>query len=559
MKYFLLSVLFAAKLCALGQSTDIPLNSRAYPIYSEWDVKSKKNFFTAVKPISRSNISQLSIHVTRDSIEGLSAPERHDLYYLLSETREYHGSLFNPNRGLFGRFYKYDPDFISRNEDDFDLHLNPIIVFGGGRESNGSDILYENYRGLEIRGTIDNKISFYTMLTENQARYPTYVRNVTDSTLNIPYEGFWKQYNETGVDFLRAQAYIDFNISKHINAQFGFGKHFIGEGRRSLILSDFGNNYPYLRIKTQIGRFQYTNIFAQLIAQTTGGSYGIDGIGSFPKKYLALHRLEMNVTDNLNIGLFESIIYGRPDSLSNSGIRAAYLNPLIFYRALEQQDGSADNALLGLDFKWNIFQKFSLYGQLVIDELIVSKAFSGDGYWENKQAFQLGGKYFGAFGLRGLTLQTEWNQVRPFTYAHQDIYTSYSHYNTALAHPLGANFREILFAGTYRITPKMTLRGTLLLSQYGNDNSSFSSGRDILKPYNSRDQTINVGIDLLQGDKTDLLLFQSNLSYEWFHNLHTDLNFIYRQEEAASSFNTVQSKIISFTLRYNFGLRDYLF
>lgn len=487
----------------------------------------------------------------------LTRAEEYDLNYIQQESREYLDSAELNFTARSNRFFKYPSDFISVSDPDFDFHMNPVVVFGAGKESSNTDLLFQNYRGFELRGTIDNKISFYTLLTENQARYPTYIQNVTDSTLGVPYEGFWKQYDVTGVDFLRAQAYIDFNISKHINAQFGYGKNFIGNGKRSLILSDFGNNYPYLRLKTQIWKFQYTNIFAQLTAQTAGGSFGLLGTGSFPKKFLALHHLEFKVTDRLNIGLFESVIYGRPDSLGTNSLKLEYMNPVIFYRALEQQDGSADNALLGLDFKWNIFNKISLYGQLVIDELIVSKAFSGDGYWENKQGFQLGGKYIDAFGINNLLIQLEWNQVRPYTYSHQNNFTSYSHYNLPLAHPLGANFREIIASGNYRISPKLTLSADFLIAQYGNDLGESSYGRDILKSYTLK--TGSVGIDLLQGDKTSLYLTRTLLSYQLKHNLFTEIEFTSRNESSKSGNYDSNNKIISFALRYNFPHRPYLF
>ncbi|MFY0600982.1 MAG: hypothetical protein JXR03_15005 [Cyclobacteriaceae bacterium] len=553
MKYLFFFLITCCSYALVAQSTDLPLGSRAYTTYDEWDVKSERSFFTTVKPISRKEMSNISKQVS----DTKSITKRFDQQYIKIETREYQDSINESRKPVFGRFYGYNSDFVSVNQDGFDFHMNPVFGFRVGKENNSGDLIFQNYRGLEMRGTIDDKVSFYSLLTENQARFPTYVRQVTDSTLGVPYEGFWKQYNETGVDFLRAQAYIDFNVSRHISAQFGYGKHFVGNGRRSLILSDFGNNYPYLRLKTQVWKFQYTNIFAQLIAETRGGTFGLFGTGSFPKKYLAFHRLEVNLTKKLNIGLFESVIYGKPDSLGNNGVRAQYLNPIIFYRALEQQDGSADNAILGMDFKWNLFKSISLYGQLVIDELIVSKAFSGDGYWENKQAFQLGAKYINSFGIDGLMLQAEWNQVRPYTYAHQDNYTSYSHYNMPLAHPLGANFREILLSGNYRITPKLTASGELLLAKYGVDIGSLSYGGDILKSYNLK--TGDVGIDLLQGDETSLMLVHGKLSYQWFHNLFTDIDLTYRKESSVSGLSDLNSSIFSFTLRYNFPNRDYLF
>ena len=45
-----------------------------------------------------------------------------------------------------------------------------------------------------------------------------------------------------------------------------------------------------------------------------------------------------------------------------------YLIPIIFYRSIEQSLGSADNSVIGLDFKANFLRHFQLYGQFVLDE-----------------------------------------------------------------------------------------------------------------------------------------------------------------------------------------------
>ncbi len=81
----------------------------------------------------------------------------------------------------------------------------------------------------------------------------------------------------------------------------------------------------------------------------------------------------------------------------STGIRLDYFNPIIFYRAIEQQNGSSDNVLLGMDFKWNVVRKLQLYGQFVLDEFVIDNLKKGNGWWANKFAIQAGGKYVDAF------------------------------------------------------------------------------------------------------------------------------------------------------------------
>jgi hypothetical protein len=64
--------------------------------------------------------------------------------------------------------------------------------------------------------------------------------------------------------------------------------------------------------------------------------------------------LSINIGKKLNLGVFELVAFSPDDSASTDHFRMDYLNPVIFYRAIEQQNGSTDNVLLGMDFKWNM-------------------------------------------------------------------------------------------------------------------------------------------------------------------------------------------------------------
>ncbi len=544
---FVLLLLLCQISTAVGQSADFPLGHNVYQKVDRENITGEGNFFTTVKPYAR-----------EDTYDFL---KRRLTSYYQKEMKEFSNDSLRSEKPFLKNIYVYPEDLYYYKNQNLELHLNPAVQFSFGTSNEvGSDNLFVSSRGVEIRGTIDEKVTFYTYLTENQARYPQYVNAIRDSTLVVPYEGFWKQFSGTGVDFFRAQGYIDFGISPSISAQFGFGKHFVGNGVRSLILSDYSNNYPYLRINTKTSIFEYTNVFAELIADVQGGTFGILGTGGFSKKYMAFHHLNVQLRSNLSIGLFESVMYGD----STQGLKIEYMNPIIFYRAIEQQNGSEDNAIVGLDFKWNILNRFSLYGQLVIDELLVKEAFSGNGSWRNKQGIQLGGKYIDAFGVDDLFVQGELNKVRPYTYAHEDGFTNYSHYNLSLAHPLGANFTEYLGRLTYPLNEKWQVEGVLMLAKYGNDIGNENFGRDILKDYTIRRSdgnggSLEFGNDHLQGNETDLTMMFVRTSYMWKHNLFIDLEATIRSEKDALGSIEETSTIFGLSFRWNVPARRYLF
>jgi len=540
----LLLLTFFTKIFA--QTTDIPLGDLTYQRVDEKDGLSDEKFSTTIKPFSR----KAAYEFLRPDVGS----------YVSLMAQQYSLDSSKSKTVLMKKFYKGKSDLYQYVDNSLKVHFNPVFYLGAGQDNTSNTTTYITTRGVEFRGTIDNKIAFYTYLTENQSNLPHYVNAVRDSTLAVPFEGFWKQHNDTGVDFLRAQAYVDFAFSKSISAQLGFGKHFVGNGMRSMILSDYSNNYPYLRINTSTKTFDFTNIFAQLISGVQGGTFGISGTIAFNEKYLAFHHLNFKIKPNLHIGLFESVMFGD----STGGFKLEYLNPVVFYRSVEQQNGSSGNAMVGMDFKWNFLNRFSLYGQMVIDELVVSNAFSGNGWWGNRQGFQLGGKYFDALGIEGLMLQGEWNRARPYMYAHETGFTDYTHYNLSLAHPLGANFTELLGKAFYSIGDKWQFEGNILLAKYGNDLDGVNYGRNVLRSYLDRVPDGNggvqeFGLEHLQGNAVDLSMLFFRASYMLKHNLFLDLEGTLRNEKDETGNLDLSSTIFGFSIRMNSPARTYLF
>ena len=328
-----------------------------------------------------------------------------------------------------------------------------------------------------------------------------------------------------GVDYLVAQGYVGVDLMKdHIGIQFGHGQNFIGDGHRSLFLSDYSTNYFYLKLNTRVWKIHYQSIFAQLIQNYGQAQRAFDF--ALPKKYMAAHHLSINILKNLNIGLFEGVIFSRGGAFD-----LQYLNPIIFYRAVEQAVGSPDNVVIGLNWKWNFLKRFSFYGQFLLDELSVGDLLRlGGDWWGNKFALQAGLKYIDVFGLDHLDLQVEFNMSRPYTYSFRDSTANYTHYNQPLAHPLGANFFEWIGILNYQPFPRMNIRAQVNFAIYGQDTLGSNWGTNPSIGYNSRMQELNNQI--AQGVKTNLLILQLHWSYQLRHNMYADLQFMYRREDA---------------------------
>jgi hypothetical protein len=376
---------------SIAQSNYAPLNEDYYHWIDRYEVKAGRlvsEIFTTIKPYKRSAIIGFIDSVKKYEVFR-SQTDQFNYEYLSNDSWEWSGTTTSDsNHPVFKHLYKKKSDFYAVNTADFDLHVSPVLYLAAGEDSRRDDMLFINTRGIEVRGMVDRRVGFYTYLTDNQTVLPSYVAEQMSSTRVIPHEGFWKNYkNGSGVDFLQARGYITFEATKHINLQFGHDRFFIGNGYRSLIFSDFSPAALFLKGNVKVWKLNYLFLVSQMTADNQGG---IPGVTGYPNKYVALHHLSLNIGKKLNIGVFESVIFSPDDSVGTDHFRLEYLNPIIFYRAIEQQNGSSDNAMVGFDFKWNAVRKLSFYGQFMLDELVIENIREGNGWWANKFGIQVG-------------------------------------------------------------------------------------------------------------------------------------------------------------------------
>jgi hypothetical protein len=339
-------------------------------------------------------------------------------------------------------------------------------------------------------------------------------------------------------------------VTKYIDVAFGYDKNFIGNGHRSLFLSDFGNNNLFLKLNTRIWKLNYQNLFMEL--HNADDRIGDKLIG---KKYAAMHHLDVNITKWLNIGLFEGVVFGRRDRFD-----FGYLNPVIFYRSIELQNGSYDNSVAGLDVKANIAKKFQVYGQLLLDEFKLSEVRAGNGWWGNKFGFQLGAKYIDAFKIKNLDLQLEHNRVRPFTYSHRDSVANYTHYNQPLAHPLMANFSETIGILRYQPAPKWLIQAKMIAYKQGRDSSAVSYGSNIFLPHLPPYRTSDYGFSIGSGWQTNVFYASLLVSYELRENLFLELFAMSRKQETKTPpVTSAKTTVVSLGLRWNIFRREFDF
>ncbi|MBC8266988.1 MAG: hypothetical protein H8E84_08500 [Flavobacteriales bacterium] len=549
------SAFFGAYFSLFSQHSNLPLNHEANLIYEKEIMET--NIHTSFKPLIKSSVNK---KVNLDSLLNYKFPNNWNNWY---------------KRKLFSEH------LIIIKGEDFNITASPIIHFSKGKETVSGTNTFTNTRGFIIEGDIGKSVSFYSSFAENQAIFPNYIDSSIRINKVVPGQGYARDFKSTGFDYAMASGYVAIKPAKHFTVQFGHGKHFIGNGYRSLLLSDNAFNYPFLRIQTSFWKLQYTNLYAEMQDINYFENNGLDNYDQlgYAKKYMSAHYLSVNVNSNLTISIFESVIWRANHAPGARGFDVNYLNPIALFRPLEFSINSPDNALVGINMKYKLPFKSSLYGQFVLDEFSLDEMKSGDDWFGSKYGYQIGAKMHDVFGLKNLTLQTEYNLVRPYTYAHHNPMQNYAHYNQPLAHPLGANFSEKLLIINYR-KDRWVARAQLMIAKYGgkilNDKTSYgndlymSTGNfaeesgvqhvGIGRPDRNNDGVLDeFGMKMYQGNLTNINYFQLNVGYiiNPSTNFKIDLgitkrNFLNEIDETNTMFYTISLKTDLFNHYYDF-------
>lgn len=479
---------------------------------------SDSRFHTAIKPYLKNQTDTIS---------------NYDDVLQIETTKKIWDIVFN--KSLIKKKYKH-----------FEFSIDPAINLELGFDNDYDQKSWVNTRGIFIRAGIGDNFAMGTQFLENQAMFND-LRNDRIKQLTqrvIPGQGLSKIFKQkpNGYDYYFSDAYISYSPSKYFNFQLGTGKNFFGDGYRSLLLSDNSFNYPHFKITTDIWQIKYVNLWAQF--QHLRDSR--PDVAMNTKKWGAFQYLSWNVTQWLNLSLFEAVIWRDQDSIrGHRGFDIHYANPVIYLRPVEWCVGSPDNIIVGAAGKITLLKKTALYGQLVFDEFKISVLRKRDGWHGNKWGIQAGLKSYDLFSVERLDFQTELNVVRPFMYSHDPV-TNYTHFNQPLAHPLGSNFAEAVTFLRYGYK-RLFFDVQLIFAKHGADTANLNYGNNLFLPYSTYAQ--NYGNKFFQADEVNLKILNATVSFliNPAYNLNVYTGIIVRNE-TSSTINR-QQKLIVFGIR----------
>ena len=437
---------------------------------------------------------------------------------------------------------------IQFENEDYKFYADFLPDFQIGKEFKSGKTTWLNTRGFQAGGNVGKTFSFYVNAFENQAKFADYINEYVIANSVVPGQGFGKLGTDTQ-DWMNATALLSYSPNKYLNFALGYDKNFIGDGYRSILLSDVSSNYSFFRLRASLGNLQYQTIYAYMLDPGAPKLTNDRRLGD-RSKWMAAHYLDWNATNRLSIGLFQAVTWADAEVEGKRGFDFNYIHPFLFLRPVESTNTtSPDKMRLGLNVKYEVLAKTALYGQFMFDEFTAKEFFKGDGYWANKWAIQLGFRGADLFKISSLNYLAEFNTARPYTYAHFDRLSNYSNYNQPLAHPYGANFREFLGLLNYSVK-RFDFQGQLLHATYGLDDTGTNYGKDIFKPYTTR--SLNYGSHVGQGVSTNLNMMQAKVAYllNPKYNLRLELGAVLRQEK--NSLINNKTAMVTFGLRSSF-------
>ena len=430
--------------------------------------------------------------------------------------------LFKPRKFVLIEKKITHDHFIHFKNDSIKIVADPIFVFTQAQDATTSERFSQNSRGFRIFGNLGKKFSFETSFIENQTFAPSYIRNFVASYKVYPGMGRTKEFKVTGFDYASSSGYVSYSPTTWLNIQYGHGKLFIGNGYRSLLLSDNAFNFPHLKVTYKYkDKLQYTCVTASLMSLQNPERLSVLAEPLFKKKLASFHVLAYRPFKRLELTLFESTIY--TNNLNTFSAQA--FNPIPFSNALIYGLSNTNNVLVGLNAAYKISSQLLSYGQLMVDDVSTKKNSSA-----NRTGYQLGLYYQNVANIKHLNVRIEYNQVRPFAYQNESIYQSYSHYNQTLAHPLQANFKEFVFAGNYNIK-NFIFEVRIVSSKIGGDSIGYNSGSLVLQGDGiNTSYTHQTKVSLLQGQVKNLLSQEVSIGYlvNPYNNLMLKLGYFNR-------------------------------
>jgi hypothetical protein len=255
-------------------------------------------------------------------------------------------------------------------------------------------------------------------------------------------------------------AYIKYS-RPHIEFQFGRERFRWGPGQSGgLVLGNTSPSFDAGLLKLRAKWFTLTSIVSQLNDESpeAGETNVAEPDSGIVNRYFYAHRLDMKFLPWLEIGFSETAVVtgvGRMFDLR-------FMNPFHSFYTVQHEGGRVQrevNLSQSLHWQLSCFPGIVLYGEFLVDELILKKRAEGALPRPNNLGFLQGVVFTDPFDMYGTTVRGEYVRINSFTYVHRGINTDYEHFGSPIGHPLGPDTDQTSLLISKTLNREMRISG----------------------------------------------------------------------------------------------------
>lgn len=513
---------------AAGSSADptsyLPTGHRAYDFLGCMELhRFATGLHLGTKPLTRAEVARALFDI-RSSATMLSPADREEFDALLDEfTPDYypnaslafddHGPVKHLPGILGDTLYRNRRNFYAVSGDDYAVFFDLVAFQGaelGPAHGGDDDDVITGSHGFTLHGTLGDHLGYLVDLRDSRElgdrSYPENTATTLPGRGYVKFLGDAAEYDETNAHLAYSSGPVILSV--------GRGRPVWGRGERgTLALSGYGAPMNFLSFEAGFGRARFVFIAAELeqfppIAQMyypAQPSAVADSV-TVQKRFSA-HRLEVDITDDFSLGLYDMVIYGGRWELS-------YLNPVMFLKGAEHANGDHDNAAIGADFRWIVHRGHSVYGELFVDDISTTKL--GTDWYGNKLAGQIGSFLVEPFGLPDVDARIEYTRIQPWVYTHRYPINTYTSYGDPLGYFLGPNSDDLSLEIRKRFGRRIETVVSIDRRRHGANPPGVNVGGDIADGFSQDDSK---KAEFLAGDVTRTTAVSADISWEPLWNL----------------------------------------
>jgi hypothetical protein len=532
-------------------TTFLPLNHRAYDFLDRMELGGLvTGARLGAKPITRARAAELLVAVEREK-QRLTPVDRDELACLMDEFApdipERRGLAWGdkgPVKGvpglLSGIFYRNRRNLLASSGEDYSLYFDPIIVRSGTvgtlKTPEKDERVYLESHGVVIRGTAGGNIGYYIDVRDSREEGSR--EYLPEGPATLPGRGY-VHFMGDHVEFDETNSGITYSSGPFV-IFWGRGENIWGRGLQGTLgISGYASPHDMLRVQAEFWRLRYTFIAAELKQYPAIAEYYYNPPAGVSKDSVTVHkrlsgnRLEVDLTDRLNIGLYETVVYGGRSEFN-------YLNPVMFLRGAEHTNGDHDNAMMGADFRLIVHRSHSIYGEFLIDDITTGRL--GTNWYGNKFGWQLGTFLVNPFNLDDTDIRVEYTRIKPWVYTHRYPIDVYDHYGSVLGYHTGPNSDEFSAEIRKRFSRRLNMSLSFVRARHGANPPGTNIGGDLLSGFRSGDPTKSHFLDGIVDRRT---VTGIDISYEPLWQLFVKAGCAYEDRDGKAN------RLIRFSLGLN--------